>query len=190
MHHRVMRILLTTGFVCLAALVVRAAAPTFWQVATESEFLKGEVENLSIDSYGRLTLGPTATPVYESTAPFVWTLVSAPDASTYAGTGNEGQIFKTDPSGKTTVFFDAEELEVHAIALAPGGGLYVGTSPDGKIYKVDANGKGTVFFDPADRSIWSLAVDRGGKVFAATGDKGAIYKITPDGKGTPFYQKI
>jgi sugar lactone lactonase YvrE len=126
--------------------------------------------------------------VYESSAPFVWTLVSAPDGSTYAGTGNEGQVFKTDPSGKTTVFFDAEELEVHAIAFAPGGGLYVGTSPDGKIYKVDATGKGTVFFDPADRYIWSLAVDRTGNLFAATGDKGVIYKITPDGKGAPFYQ--
>ena len=86
------------------------------------------------------------------------------------------------------MFFDAEELEVHAIALAPGGGLYVGTSPDGKIYKVDAAGKGTVFFDPPDRYIWSLAVDRAGNVFAGTGDKGVIYKITPDGKGAPFYQ--
>jgi WD40 repeat protein len=188
MIHRISRALLTTSLVCVAALGVHAAAPTFWQVSTESEFLKGEVENLSIDSYGRLTLGPTATPVYESSAPFVWTLVSAPDGSTYAGTGNEGQVFKTDPSGKTTVFFDAEELEVHAIAFAPGGGLYVGTSPDGKIYKVDATGKGTVFFDPADRYIWSLAVDRTGNLFAGTGDKGVIYKITPDGKGAPFYQ--
>ena len=188
LHRFIRRLVLATAFVGVAALGVYAAAPTFWQVSTESEFLKGEVENLSIDSYGRLTLGPTATPVYESSAPFVWTLVSAPDGSTYAGTGNEGQVFKTDPSGKTTVFFDAEELEVHAIAFAPGGGLYVGTSPDGKIYKVDAIGKGTVFFDPADRYIWSMAVDRTGNLFAATGDKGVIYKITPDGKGAPFYQ--
>jgi hypothetical protein len=188
MSHRLTRTLLVTALVCIAGLGVQAAAPTFWQVSTESEFLKGEVENLSIDSYGRLTLGPTATPVYESSAPFLWTLISAPDGSTYAGTGNEGQVFKTDAAGKTTVFFDAEELEVHAIALAPGGGIYVGTSPDGKIYKVDATGKGAVFFDPADRYIWGLAVDRTGNVFAATGDKGVIYKIAPDGKGAPFYQ--
>ena len=86
------------------------------------------------------------------------------------------------------MFFDSDELEVHAIAPAPGGGAYVGTSPDGRIYKVDASGKGAVFFDPADRYIWSLVVDRSGNVFAATGDKGVIYKITPDGKGTPFYE--
>ncbi len=171
-----------------AAVVVQAALPTFWQVSTESEFLQGEVENLSIDNYGRLTLGPTAAPVYESSAPFLWTLVSAPDGSTFVGSGNEGQVYRIDNDGKGSVFFDAEELEVHAMVLAPGGGLYVGTSPDGKIYKVDAAGKGTVLFDPPDKYIWSLAVDKTGNIFAGTGDKGIIYKITPDGRGTAFYQ--
>ena len=168
--------------------VAYAAMPTFWQTSTESEFLKGEVENLSIDTYGRLTLGPTASAVYESTAPFLWTAMTAPDGSSYVGSGNEGQVFRIDPSGKASVFFDADELEVHAIAPAPGGGLYVATSPDGKIYKVDASGKGAVFFDPPDKYIWSLAVDRQGNVFAGTGDKGVIYRITPDGKGAPFYE--
>jgi sugar lactone lactonase YvrE len=114
-------------------------------------------------------------------------MILGSDGSVYAGSGNEGQVYRVDPSGKGSVFFDSEELEVHALAPAPGGGLYVGTSPNGKIYRVDAKGAGTVFFDPGDRYIWSLAVDRAGNVFAATGDKGVIYKITPDGKGTPFY---
>jgi len=170
-----------------ATVTLRASTPTFWEVSTESEFLRGEIENLSIDSFGRLTLGPTASPVYETNAPFVWTLVSGPDGSVYAGSGNEGQVYKIDSAGKGTVFFDSEELEVHALAAAPGGGLYVGTSPNGKIYKVDAKGVGSVFFDPSDRYIWSLAVDKAGNVFAGTGDKGVIYKITPDGKGTTFY---
>ncbi len=55
---------------------MHAALPTFWQVSTEAEFLRGEVENLSIDTYGRLTLGPTSTPVYDSSAPFLWTVVA------------------------------------------------------------------------------------------------------------------
>ena len=186
MRHRSFRALLA-GFVLLGAAASFAALPTFWTVSTEGEFLRGEVENLSIDSYGRLTLGPTSTPVYESSAPFVWTVVTGPDGSIYAGTGNEGQVFRVDASGKGGVFFDAEELEVHAIAPVAGGGIYAASSPNGKIYKVDASGKGAVFFDPADRYIWSLAVDPAGNVFAATGDKGLIYKITPDGKGTVFY---
>jgi hypothetical protein len=172
----------------VATVALHAALPTFWQVSTEAEFLQGEVENLSIDNYGRLSLGPAAAPLYESSAPFLWTLVNAPDGSLFVGSGNEGNVYRVDGDGKSTVFFDAEELEVHAIALAPGGGIYAGTSPDGKIYKVDAAGKSSVLFDPPDRYIWSLAVDKAGNVFAGTGDKGVIYKITPDGKGTPFYQ--
>lgn len=173
--------------VCSTAVVVQAALPTFWSVSTEAELLRGDVENLSIDGYGRLTLGPTATPIYEATAPFLWTVVTAPDGSIYAGSGNEGQVYRVDSAGRGSVFFDAEELEVHAVAPVPGGGLYVGTSPDGKIYKVDASGKGGVFFDPPDRYIWSLVVDSSGSVYAGTGDKGVIYKISPDGKGLPFY---
>jgi sugar lactone lactonase YvrE len=174
-------------FLLCAVVTLSASTPTFWEVSTENDFLRGEIENLSIDSFGRLTLGPTAAPLYETNAPFVWTMITGPDGSVYAGSGNEGQVYRIDPSGKGSVFFDTEELEVHALALAPGGGLYVGTSPNGKIYRVDAKGSGTVLFDPGDRYIWSLAVDRSGNIFAATGDKGVIYKITPDGKGTTFY---
>jgi sugar lactone lactonase YvrE len=170
-----------------ATVTLYGSTPTFWEVSTESEFLRGEIENLSIDSFGRLTLGPTAAPLYETNAPFVWTMITGPDGAVYAGSGNEGQVYRVDSSGKGSVFFDTEELEVHALAPAPGGGLYVGTSPNGKIYRVDAKGTGTVFFDPDDRYIWSVAVDRSGNVFAATGDKGIIYKITPDGKGSTFY---
>ncbi|OFW03692.1 MAG: hypothetical protein A3I61_01960 [Acidobacteria bacterium RIFCSPLOWO2_02_FULL_68_18] len=182
------RTVLAAVVLCLAAGATYAALPTFWQVSTEAEFLQGEVENLSIDSYGRLTLGPATTTLHESNAPFLWTVVPASDGSVFVGSGNEGQVFRVDPAGRGAVFFDAEELEVHAIAPAPGGGIYVGTSPDGKIYRVDAAGKSEVFFDPPDRYVWSLAVDQGGNVFAGTGDKGVIYKIGADGRGAPFYQ--
>ena len=180
--------LVTALLACLAAAVAHAALPTFWQVSTEDEFLEGEVENLSIDAYGRLTLGPGTATVYESSAPFLWTLTPAPDGVVFVGSGNEGQVFRVDANGSSSVFFDAEELEVHAIAPAPGGGIYAATSPDGKIYRVTAAGTGTVFFDPPDKYIWSLAVDQAGNVFAGTGDKGLIYKIGTDGRGAPFYQ--
>ncbi len=179
--------LLAAALTVAAAVGLHAAVPTFWQVATEADFLRGDAEGLALDSYGRLTLGPAATTLYDSNAPFLWVMASAPDGGTFVGSGNEGQVLLVDAAGKGRVFFDADELEVHALAPAPGGGLYVGTSPNGKVYKVDANGRGTVFFDPPDPYVWSLAVDRAGNVFAATGDKGLIYKITPDGRGAVFY---
>jgi hypothetical protein len=185
MFHRSFRTLIAA--LVLSSAAASAALPTFWQVSTEADFLRGEVENLSIDSFGRVTLGPMSTPAYESSAPFLWTVIVGSDGAVYAGSGNEGQVIRIDSTGKGAVFFDAEELEVHAIAPVPGGGIYVATSPNGKVYKVDGSGKSAVFFDPADRYIWSLAVDRAGNVFAATGDKGLIYKITADGSGSVFY---
>jgi hypothetical protein len=188
MFTRSIRVAATLLGCAAVAVAAGAAAPSFWQTATEADFLRGDVENLAIDPFGRLTLGPTATTVYEGSAPFLWATATAPDGTLYVGTGNEGQVYQIDANGRGRVFFDSDELEVHALAVVPGGGLYVATSPNGKIYKVDASGKAATFFDPPDAYIWSLAVDRSGTVFAGTGDKGTIYKIAPDGKGAVFYQ--
>ncbi len=174
--------------VALTAVALDASSSKFFQAATQADFLKGEVDNLSVDSQGRLTLGPATELVYETAAPFLWSLVPGTDGSLFAGTGNEGKVLRIDAQGKGTVFFDAAELEVHAMAPAPNGGLYVATSPDGRIYKVDRDGKDTTFFDPDDKYIWSLAVDARGNLFAGTGENGVIYKITPNGVGTRFYE--
>src|SRR6185436_4135890 len=95
--------LVAVVFVCGAA-ALQASSPKFFQAATQTDFLKGDVENLSIE------------------------------------TGNDGRVFRVDPQGNGAPFFDAAELEVHALAPAPNGGLYVASSPDGKIYKVERNG--------------------------------------------------
>ncbi len=171
-----------------ACVVLSAATPTFWTVSSQADFLKGDVEDLSIDSDGRVFLGPSATIVGETSAPFLWSVVAGADGTLWAGSGNEGKVLKITKDGKVSTFFDAAEIEVHAIAPAPNGGLYAATSPDGKIYLVAADGTSRTLFDPEDKYIWALAVDKTGNVFAATGDKGAIYKITPDGQGTRFYK--
>ena len=163
-----------------------SAGPGFWQAATQADFLRGEVDQLSIDEHGRLTLGPELTRVHDVGAPFVWTAITGADGAIYLGTGNDGKINRIE-SGKSSVFYDSTEMEVHALAPAPGGGLYAATSPDGRIYRLDAKGLATPFFDPDDKYIWSLAVDRDGNLFAGTGDKGTVYRISPDGKGQRFF---
>jgi outer membrane protein assembly factor BamB len=162
----------------------------FWTVASQANLLKGEIKNLSIDHHGRLMLGPGQELVYESTAPFLWSMVSAPDGMFYVGSGNEGKVFKFDSNGKGALFFDANELEVHALALSPKGDLYVGTSPDGRVYRIDATGTGETFFDPEDKYIWALAFDRQGNLFVGTGDKGTVYRVTPDRGPSVFYKTM
>src|SRR5881396_18725 len=154
MSHRSICALAASLTIALTLTPIAASSPKFFQAATQADFLKGDVENLSIDITGQLTLGPATELVYETASPFLWSMVARPD-----GTGNEGKVFRVDPQGRGSPFFDSAELEVHALALAPDGGLYVGTSPDGKIYKVDRNGAGTTFSSPEAKYIWALAVD-------------------------------
>ena len=186
-----MRPLTARAATLLAALTVTAlpvaATPGFWQAATQADFLRGDVEHLSIDEHGRLMLGPEVRRIHEAGVPFVWTMLAGPDDSVFLGTGNDGRVIRVDRNGVGSVFYDSPEMEVHALAPGPDGGLYVGTSPDGRIYRVDATGQATPFFDPGDKYIWALAVDARGVVYAATGDKGVVYRITPDGKGTEFF---
>lgn len=180
--------LLALAIALAAAVALQASSPKFFQVDSQADFLKGDVSNLSIDSRGQLLLGPATELVYETAAPFLWSVVPGSDGSIFIGTGNDGRVFKVDPQGKGASFFDSAELEVHALAAAPDGGLYVGSSPDGKIYKVDRSGSATTFFEPGEKYIWSLATDARGNLYAATGEKGVIFKIAPDGKGTRFYE--
>ncbi|MEP7116094.1 MAG: hypothetical protein ABI880_00825 [Acidobacteriota bacterium] len=182
-----MRRLCTLGFL-MAAVTSLAAGPQSWRAATQPEFLKGDLEQISVDEQGRLTLGPSITRVFDAGVPFVWTAVASANGATFLGTGNDGRVFRVDADGRGTVFYDAPELEVHALAVAPDGGLFVGTSPDGRVYKVNAQGVAQPFFDPDEKYIWSLAVDSSGRLIVATGDpKGRVYRVSPTGTAEPLY---
>lgn len=183
-----MRRCCTLGFFVAVAAVSLTAGPKSWRAATQPEFLKGDLEQVSVDEHGRLTLGPAITRVFDAGVPFVWTAVSGPNGATFLGTGNDGKVFRVDAEGHGSVFYDAPELEVHALAPAPDGGLFVGTSPDGRVYKVDAQGVAQSFFDPAEKYIWAMATDSAGRLIVATGDpKGHVYRVSPTGTAEPLY---
>ena len=87
-----------------------AATPGFWQAATQADFLRGDLEHLSLDEHGRLTLGPEVRRIHESGAPFVWTMLQGDNDAVFLGTGNEGRVIRVDASGNGTVFFDSDEM--------------------------------------------------------------------------------
>ena len=72
------------------------ATPGFWHAGTQADFLRGDVEHLSIDEHGRLMLGPEARRIHEAGVPFVWTMLPGPDESVFLGTGNEGKVMRVD----------------------------------------------------------------------------------------------
>jgi sugar lactone lactonase YvrE len=165
----------------LAAVPAFASQPQFWRIEGARDFLDGETEGVSVDSDGHVRLAPASRLLHDPEAPNVWALAAGPKGVFYAGTGNEGKVFKIE-SGKGSLMFDAPELEVHALAVGPDGRLYVATSPDGKVYAIDSAGKATTFFDPEEKYIWALAFDRQGRLLVATGGEGKVYRVDAQGK--------
>src|SRR5262245_23767491 len=88
--------------IAVAPVTALSAAPTFWTVSTQADFLKGDVEDLSIDSDGRVFLGPSTSLLAETAAPFLWTIVPGSDGTLWAGSGNEGKVLKIGKDGRVT----------------------------------------------------------------------------------------
>ena len=178
---------LGTPILVITALAsVYAASPTFWRVSTQAELLQGDAENVSIDADGRLLLGPNAEVVYETAAPYLWTLVSADDAL-WLGSGNDGAVYRVEPDGTATTVLEGSTLDVHALAAGVSGQVYAGTSPDGAVLALRADGSTTEVFDPEEQYIWTLAAAPDGALFVGTGNPGRIYRVAPDGEVSLFY---
>lgn len=165
----------------VAAHPAGAAQPQFWKIEDARDFVDGDTEGLSIDSDGRVRLAPAVRTLHDPEAPYVWSVARDGKGRVFAGTGNEGKVFAI-ADGKGTLFFDAGELEVHALAWGPDGRLYVGTSPDGKVYAVGADGKPETVFDPSEKYVWALAFDKAGRLLVATGADGKVYRVDKAGK--------
>jgi outer membrane protein assembly factor BamB len=164
-----------------AAPALEAAQPQFWRIEGARDFLDGDLQGLSVDSEGRVRLAPAARPLHDPEVPNLWCAAEDSRGTVYAGSGNDGKIFKIE-GGKASLLFDAPELEAHAVAVGPDGRVYVGTGPDGKVYAIDGAGQSTTYFDPGDKYIWALAFDRAGNLFVATGAEGKVYRVDAKGK--------
>jgi sugar lactone lactonase YvrE len=177
---------------CFPVLILTASAfaalPTFWILENQADFLSGEVEGLSIASDGTISLAPETRNLYEATDPFFWSLVSDGDGNLYAGSGNDGKVYRVDPSGQAEVVADTNELVVHSLAIDRQGNLFAATSPRGSVYKIGSDGSQEVFFDPDDRYIWAMAVDNAGNLLVATGEKGNLYRVSPSGESEALFE--
>lgn len=163
--------------------LLRAAQPQFWRIEGAHDFLEGELEGLSVDSEGRVRLAPANRLLHDPEVPHVWCVARDGKGNLYAGTGDEGRIYRL-ADGRGTLLYDAAELEVHALQVGADGRLYAGTSPDGKVYAIDASGHAEVFYDPPDKYIWALAFDSERRLHVATGGEGKVYRVDKDGKAS------
>ncbi len=184
MRYKVILVLI----VCLAvSITATAVTPQFWENFTQEELLKGTLTRVSLSSDGKLFLAPPYDLFYDTGQPYVFSVARDRSGNLYVGTGHEGKVFKVDPQGKGSVYFQAKELDVFALALDSSDVLYVGTSPDGKVYKVTAPNQATEFCNPEDKYIWSLFFDEAGNLYVGSGARGIIYKVDKSGKKSTFY---
>lgn len=169
--------LLFATFLLLFSTLIFASEPAIWSVNSKLEVLKGDSRGVSISDNGTITIAPRLTEVFKTDQSYVWSSAVDDKGNVFLGTGADGKIFKVDASGKGTLFYDANELNVAALALGKNGELYAGTSPDGKVYRIETNGTASIFFEPKEKYIWSLAVLADGSLAIGTGENGKIYKV-------------
>ncbi|MCP5005966.1 MAG: hypothetical protein GY941_18815 [Planctomycetes bacterium] len=167
--------------------VLFAVETRLWVDTEESEFVKGKLENVSIQSTGTLSLSPTRRKSDEIQAAYAWCQESNGIDLSYIGTGDPGTIFIATRSGNVREFYKTPELHVQTIAIDSFGVVYAGTMPRGRIYRVTPDGEGKLFCDLPDPYVWDLVFDDSGNLYAATGDNGIIYKISSDGTPSVFF---
>jgi sugar lactone lactonase YvrE len=168
-------------------MAVMAVTPQFWENFTQEELLKGTLTRVSLSWDGKLALAPAYDLVYDTNQAYIFSMVRDKSGNLYVGTGHECKVFKIDPQGNGSLYFQAKELDIFALALDSADTLYVATSPEGKVYKVTAANQATEFCNPEDRYIWSLVFDDAGNLFVGTGARGVIYKVDRSGKKATFY---
>lgn len=162
---------------------------TLWTMSSFDEFRKGESESISLTGTGEILLAPqTESILTVSEQPlFVWALAKDSKGNLYAGTGEEGRIFKIAPDGSSSLFFDSPEIGIMSLTVDAADNVYAGSAPDGLIYKITPEGSQSTLFSTGEVYIWSLVIDTNNILYAGTGGEGKIFKIFQDGTGTVLY---
>jgi hypothetical protein len=173
----------------LLALSIAALAvtPQFWENFTQEDLIKGSLNHVSLAPEGKLFLAPSYDLVYDTGQAYIFSMVRDKAGNLYVGTGDVGKVFKIDPQGKGSLYFQSKELDVFAMALDASDTLYVGTSPDGKIYKVSGPNQSTEFCNPESKYIWAMVFDSAGNLYVGTGTSGTIYKVDKSGGKSTFF---
>jgi hypothetical protein len=159
----------------------RATQVKIFQTQSQTGFLAGKLQGVSVDALGRMQLAPRAERLASLGEPFLLSAAILPDGWV-VGTGNAGKLLKIDKQGKVTELFTAPEPEIFALWVDPDGTVFAGTSPHGKVYRIPRKGKAGVYFDPGETYIWTMARAADGALLVGTGTQGKLFRVRDDGK--------
>ncbi len=167
---------------------VSAAKVKVFSHQTPGDHDKAQMKGAVLSSTGTVRLSRKLQALPGLDATHVWAVAEDRFGNLYAGTGDEGKVYKITPAGKTSVVFTSENSQVLSLAVdARGETVYAGTGPSAQVVRIDTHGAKVLCDLPASY-IWALALDRkSDALFAATGPQGKIFRITADGKASVFY---
>lgn len=163
-----------------------ARQPSVWRQTSYQDFSLGTFASAAATTADDVRLVPSVGKLASLPETYVWQVIPDGQGGVYAGTGNNGIVYRVTKDGAASVFFKTGELEVHSLARDSKGVLYAGTSPNGKVYRVEPDGKGKAIYDAPEKYILALAVDSRDNVYAGAGDAGKVYRIAPGGESKLF----
>jgi len=176
-----------TGLTLVLALSGSASAvtPTVWRDDTFAEFEKGDPKGVAIAADGSVTLSQAVEDYADTKALHVWALARDAQGNLYAGTGNEGKVFRIGPDRRVDLAGALPDARiVHALTVDAEGTVYAGTSPGGRIYRIAPGKAPALVCSTGARYVWALTLTPKGELYAATGGGGKVLRISPDGKAT------
>jgi hypothetical protein len=147
-----------------------------------NDFQKGNFQNVSVDSDGRLFLGPKIKNLPGPAEEFYFSAATAKNGDLYLGTGHNAAVYKINGAGKSETIFKGEQLDVYALLVTANGDVIVGTSPNGKVLRITKDNKVSELFNPDEKFIWDLKEDKQGNIICALGNTGAVYSIHKTGE--------
>jgi len=147
-----------------------------------NDFQKGNFQNVSVDSEGRLLLGPKTRNLAGPDEEFYFSAAAAKNGDLYVGTGHNAAVYRIDGAGKSEMIFKGEQLDVYALLVTANGDVIAGTSPNGRVLRIGKDKKVSELFNPDEKFIWDLKEDGMGNVICALGNTGAVYSIHKTGE--------
>lgn len=153
-----------------------------WHQSTQSDFLPGDLQGLSLSNKGGISFAGTLFPIGDTSSNYLWSLTGDGIHGLYAGGGDDGTIYHFTPSG-TLPYYHSPDLEIPTMATDSSGNLYAAGIPSGKVYKVEAANRGHVWFQPSEPYVTSLLYDgMNDLLYAGTGGGSAdLYRIPAAG---------
>ena len=182
------RLATATLAVLLAAAPAAAEKTRVWSQTKASDFQKGTAEKVSIRSDGSIELAPRLREVFSTPSEYLWDLARDASGAIYAAGGPDAKVYRIAPDGESSVFFETEAVEAHALAFDADGNLYVAVTPDAKVFRVTPDSDSSLFYETEAAYIWDMVFDEKGDLYLATGNKGKIHRVSPDGTGEVYFE--